>query len=267
MRRIHPSPVVDGSSSNGIVDGSSTNGIADELSTDDLVDAYAVPELPPSGTHVRANLVASVDGAATLHGSSRGLGTPADRRLLGLLRDLCDVVLVGAGTARAERYGALRPAPARQARRSALGLRPAPRLAVVSSTLDLDPDSPLLSARPRTILLTHGAAPPDRLRALAGSAEIVVAGECAADPAVAVRELAARGLPRVLCEGGPELLGAMAAAKALDELCLTVSPLLVAGAAGRIMRGDLPGPAGLGLRHVLEEDGALFLRYAVAGAP
>lgn len=230
-----------------------------ELSTDELVDLYAV-----DGPYVRLMFVASADGAAALNGRSGGLGSAADRRLLALLRDMCDVVLVGAGTARVEGYGPPPTTPARQARRQSLGLSPSPRLAVVSHRLDLDPAGPLFADGADTIVITHAGAPTERLRDVA---ELIVVGEDAVDLPLAIAELARRGLTRVDCEGGPRLAGTMIAAGVATELCLTLSPLLAGGPAGRIVEWVGTQALRLDLKHVLTEDGALFLRYGITAEP
>jgi riboflavin biosynthesis pyrimidine reductase len=230
----------------------------------DLPDAYAYP--PGDATTVRANMVASVDGAAQLGGRSGPLSTPADQKLLGLLRQLADVVLVGARTARAERYG---PVPVRRAYedlRLAAGQLPAPPIAVVSGGLDLDPDGPLFrDAAAQTIVVTCRAAPPDRRRLLSERAEVIDAGDDRVDLGRAVDALAERGHRRVLCEGGPTVLAQLTRTGRLDELCLTVSPLLTGGSAARILDGTTIEPAmHVRLLHLLEDDGALFARYATS---
>src|SRR6186713_1435307 len=106
----------------------------------DLVTAYA---FPIDGPWVRANMVASVDGAGAINGTTRGISSPADQQAFGVLRQLADVVLVGAGTVRAERYGAEPAKPEHVQRRRAAGQADAPPIAVVSRSLDLDPGSPL----------------------------------------------------------------------------------------------------------------------------
>ena len=233
-----------------------------ELTDDDLLAAYAVPDGP--APHVRVNFVASADGAAWLDGRSGGLSTAPDKRVFALLRDLADVVLVGAGTIRTEGSSYPDFSARRRDRRRAGGLAELPTFAVVSGALDLDPSSRLFVGAPvRTIVITSAAAPPDRRAALAPVAEIVTAGEEHVDLAAAVDALAERGLRRVLSEGGPALLGGLVAAGRLDELCLTVTPLLAGPGPGRIVAGPGFGAAGLTLRHLLSEDGSLFTRYAV----
>lgn len=233
-----------------------------EIEGVDLDTAYAYP---PSRAWVRANVVASADGAATAQGRSDDLSGPADRRVLGLLRGLADVVLVGAGTARAESYRPLAIRPSYAGQRAAAGQLPAAALAVVSARLDLDPDGPLFatSTAAPTLLITCASAPADRRGALADrGAEVIVAGDRRVDLPEALDVLAARGLGRILCEGGPSLISQIAAAGRLDELCLTISPQLLGGDAARILSGAaLTAPLRLRLAGLLEEDGFLFTRY------
>ena len=226
----------------------------------DLDEAYAVPDRP----HVRANFVCSADGSAIADGRSAGLSSPADKALFSLLRWHCDVVLVGAGTVRTENYGPARPSPEGRERRVALGLEPVPPIAVVSGSLDLDESSAFFTeAVARPIVLTMAMAPADRQAALAEVADVVVVGEGLVDPALAIGALADRGLARVLCEGGPSLLGGLVAAGQLDELCLTLSPVLAGAGGSRIVGGSIASVATpMALLHVLEDDGFLFLRYA-----
>ena len=199
--------------------------------------------------------MSSLDGAVTLAGKSAGLSSAADRALFHLLRSLCDVVLVGAGTVRAENYGGARPVDGH-----------APPIAVVSKSLDLDESSRLFrDTKVPPIILTCAASPEQVRNRLSAMADVVVAGDADVDIAQGLDVLASRGLGRVLCEGGPHLLGTLAAAGALDELCLTLSPVIAGGTAGRIVAGYLPEVVEpMQLQHVLEEDGHLFLRYSTA---
>lgn len=235
----------------------------------DVHAEYPVPDLDVSRRwHVRANFVASVDGAVTADGVSAGLSPPADQRVFEALRDLADAVLVGAGTVRIEGYHPSRPSPDRQAARVARGLASAPTFVVVSSRLDLNPADALFTAPDaRTAVVTHAAAPADRRAALAEVCEVIVAGERVVDPQAALGALAERGMGRVLCEGGPHLLATLLAAGTLDELCLTLSPLATGPGAARIVDGRHGiDPTPLDLLGLLEEDGTLFLRYGVGGS-
>jgi riboflavin-specific deaminase-like protein len=223
----------------------------------DLREAYRHP-----GDHawVRANMVSSLDGSATQEGVSAGISGPVDKRVFGTLRGLCDVVMVGAGTARIEGYDTPKARPSYAEHRASLGQRPAPVLVLVSRRLDLDLAGPLFGGAERTIVVTSERSDPELRQQLGEVADVLVAGESEVDLPYAVRELGDRGLPRILCEGGPTLLAAMVAADCLDELCLTLSPKAVGGVGPRIMHGVTldqdyrPG-------HLLEQDGILFGRY------
>ena len=147
---------------------------ASSLRDTDLAALYPYPP----GPWLRANMVASADGAAYLDGVTRGLSSEADRHLFALLRTLADVILVGAGTVRAERYAPVRQHELWPDLRS--GRTPTPPIAVVSAQLDLDPSSRLIAAAPpsaRTIIITTAQAPADRRAALDGPAEVIVAGQ------------------------------------------------------------------------------------------
>lgn len=234
-----------------------------ELDLEGLAQAYAYPA---DGPWLRANMVASADGAAAAEdGVTRGISSDADRDLLLLLRALADVVLVGAGTVRAEGYGPVRIRPEHAGLRDVHGQAPIPPLAVVSGRLDIDLTRPVFTqAKVPTILLTSAQAPAERLAAARAVADVVVAGETMVDPAAIRRALAERGHLRVLCEGGPALLDQLAAADQLDELCLTIGPMLTGGDAFRILRGaGLPGGVPLSLGHVLTAGDELYLRYVV----
>jgi 5-amino-6-(5-phosphoribosylamino)uracil reductase len=194
-----------------------------------------------------------VDGATAVDGKSRGLSSAADRKLFQLLRVLSDVVLVGAGTAREENYGGAKSDDEH-----------VPPIAVVSRSLHIDRDSRLFTdTRVRPIVITCADAPAERLVVLTEIADVIIAGDDVVDVKLALDQLAERGLERVICEGGPHLFGWLAAAKAYDELCLTIAPVVTGGEAKRMIAGvesELVDP--LRLEHVLEEDGHLFLRYS-----
>jgi riboflavin biosynthesis pyrimidine reductase len=214
---------------------------------------------------VRLNMIASVDGATAVQGLSGGLGGPADHRVFAVLRSLADVILVAAGTMRAEGYGPVRLPVAVVEARVARGQAPVPAIAVVTRTCRLDWQSPFFAeASVRPVVITSAAADPADRRRAAEVAAVVLAGEDAVDLGLAVRLLADRGARSVLAEGGPTLNGALAAAGLLDEVCVTLSPVLVGAEAKRILAmADLPGPIAVSVQSVCEEDGYLFLRYRV----
>ena len=189
MRQIYPEPA--------------------DLGRDGLAACYAYPDLPVAGREgglrwwLRANMVTSLDGAATVGGRSGGLSGGADQDVFALLRALADVIIVGAGTARAERYGPVRPGQEGVQWAWLRDGRPAaPPIAVVTRQLSIDPASRLL-------------------------AQLIEAG-------------------------------------LVDELCLTISPLLTGPGAARIVAGTGPLPGGarpVTLAHVLVQDGHLLCRY------
>jgi riboflavin biosynthesis pyrimidine reductase len=230
------------------------------------------PDLPglygyPDGRWLRANMVATADGAASLNGVTQGISSDTDRRVFALLRTLCDVILVGASTVREEKYKPARPQELWSHLRE--GRPPTPPIAVVTGRLDLDPDSPLITAAPayaRTIVITTASAPAARRDQLGRHAEIIIAGQDTVDLRTAVDALAERGHRRMLAEGGPHLLAQLVEAGLLDELCLTIGPQMAGPGADRIVAGagtgsGFSGPLPLRLAHVLEDQGFLLCRY------
>jgi riboflavin biosynthesis pyrimidine reductase len=210
----------------------------------ELASFYADP--PPG---VRANMIFSADGAAAFTGRAGPLSCPTDQQLLRILRGFADVVLVGAGTARAENYGPVRLVDAQ---------RPAaPPIAVITRTGELptrlfsDPDQP-----PIVVTCARSAARHDP------SGRVLVAGEDSVDVTRAVALLRAQGMDRILCEGGPTLLDELVEADAVAEICVTVAPKLAGSQrVGTRRPSRLPVPVEMRLEHALECDGYLFLRY------
>lgn len=234
----------------------------DAMALDDeqLAGCYAINDR--SSQSVRVNFVASIDGAATDHGLSGGLSGKADKRVFDILRRLCDVVLVGAGTVRAEGYGAMRLNQASVQLRRANGLPDQPVFAIVSGTLGLDPESPVFTKAPvRALVVTVGASSHVKREALSRVTDVLVCGEKKLDVGVMLDAFAKRGLRQVLCEGGPTLFGTLLDADRVDELCLTISPLIEAGDAHRIVVGTLEKTRRMALHHVLVSDSTLMLRY------
>jgi len=253
VRRIHPEPTGD-------------HDPADVVLDDDR-------PAPPGRPWVLVNMVASVDGATAVAGRSGRLGGPADRQMFRALRGCADMILVGAGTVRAEDYRPPRdPDEVVASRRSAAGRHHRPRLVVVSASLDLDPTAPLFADReptdPPPIVATVTTAPADRRTRLEPVAEVVACGETRVDLTGLLAVLDDIGARTVLCEGGPDLNHQLVAAGLVDELCITVSPGLVGGVGGD-GRSLLAGPplsatTRLSLDRVLTEDGFLFCRYLVS---
>jgi riboflavin biosynthesis pyrimidine reductase len=204
---------------------------------------------------VLVNMIATADGATTIDGVSGPLGGAPDKRVFAAVRSVADVILVAAGTVRAERYGPPRPADHGRA----------PRLAIVTRSLDLDLagrvfTEPEPDAKP--IIITTRSAPAERVKAASAVADIIEAGDDRVEVDAAVAALHATGARVVLCEGGPSLVGQLVAADLLDELCLSLAPVLASGESSRVAHG--PAPAAqvrMRLDRVLEEDSLLFCRY------
>jgi len=231
-----------------------------ELTQAGLEEMYAYPA-DLTGPWVQVNFVASADGAVEVDATSAGLSHAADRRVFLLGRDLADVVLVGAGTARAENYRGVVAGANRLERRRRLGFTGVPPIAVVTRTAALDPASRLFTetAVP-PIVVTTATAETGPLEA--AGAEILRAGDDDVDLPRALALLSERGLRRIDCEGGPRLFAQLIAADLVDQLCLTVAPLLAGGRADRIAVGPAPAvPRRLALASILVEDGFTLLRY------
>lgn len=236
------------------------------LIREELLDRYRIVDR--SIPRVRMNFITSLDGAATRDGLSGALNNADDKQVFDTLRLLTDVIMVGAGTVRAEGYGGVRLEPADVAWRVAEGLPEQPALAIVSSRLDIDAGHPFFAdAVRRPLVITHGASPAERRAALAEVADVLICGEHAVDPRQMLTALATRGLTQVLCEGGPHLFGDLLAADCVDELCLSVSPVLDAGRAGRIAVSDAATPRPMTLLHSFAAGDMLFLRYGRESAP
>jgi riboflavin biosynthesis pyrimidine reductase len=196
---------------------------------------------------VLINMIATIDGATAVSGRSGGLGGPADKKVFAAIRSVADVILVGAGTVRAENYGP----PSVPA-----------RLAIVSAKLDLTPDARVFNDGYRPIIVTTEDADATRRAVLEKVADVMVAGTGHVDLRAALRNFS--GV--VLCEGGPSLNGQLIAGGLVHELCLSLAPLLTSGESARIAHGPEPkAPVRMRLMHILEEDEILFLRY-ISGA-
>jgi 5-amino-6-(5-phosphoribosylamino)uracil reductase len=238
-----------------------------ELDDGELPRLYDYPDR--DGTWVRANFIASVDGGATADGKSGGMAGPGDRIIFHLLRELADVIVVGAGTVRIEGYSGVHLSVAQRQRRQARGQSEVPRLAIVTRSGRLDRDMAVFTrTEVPPLVLTCTAAADETRGLLADLCEVL---DCSGgdpgevDEAVLVAVLGAHGMARILTEGGPTLLGALIEGDLLDELCLTIAPYLVGGPARRIATG--PGQVLTRMRcaHILTDDaGYLYSRYVKA---
>ena len=233
------------------------------LDRDTLLELYRIDDRREG--RVRVNFVSSIDGAITRDGSSSGLNNEADKAVFDTLRALCDVIVVGAGTVRAEGYGGVRVSDADAEWRIRHGLAPQPRVAIVSSSLDIEPTHAAFARAPvRAMVITHASAPADRRAALGDVADVLECGVDGIDMAARVEKLALAGHPQILCEGGPRLIGALIEADRIDEMCVTVSPVLEGGDAGRMSRGAALASREMRLDHAVADGDTVFLRYSRA---
>lgn len=229
----------------------------------DVTEAVELAErpVPSERPWVAAVFIASADGAATLSGVSGGLGGPADRAAFQAHRYMADLIMAGAGTIRAEKYG---PPPFPEAvreRRRARGQEEVPRIAAVSGSLSFSYEEPFFDPAVRPLVIASESVDAGPREQAAQRAELLLVGGNDVDLAGALRILRGRGVERVTCEGGPRLLGSLMSEDLVDELSVTIAPTLVGGDAPRIAAGATEKARAMRLEQVLEDDGYLILRY------
>lgn len=174
---------------------------------------------------MRALFVITLEGSASgADGRSGSISGPADRRVLAQVRRWSDAVIVGAATMRIERYNPMRVPAEVSAERIAQGRSPAPRLVVVSTSLDLPWQDPVYreSTMP-PVIVTGRAAAAEVREQVPDTCELLVAPGDRVEPRWLRDELIARGLERMVCEGGRSLLGDFVRAGVVDEWALTLS--------------------------------------------
>lgn len=237
-----------------------------------LVYGKADRDLPTERPWVMLNMVAAVDGHTAVGGKSGGLGSDADREVFAALRSIPDVVLAGSSTVAVENYGPAVLSRPLQGMRLGRGQTVIPAVGVISASLRLDFATRLFAEDaevagdappPRPIVITSGDADPGRLAVAREHADVIVSGSGSrVDLAAALAMLGERGIRIALCEGGPHINQSLLEAGLVDEVALTVAPTLAGGDAASIC-GDaaVDAPVDLRLRHVLEAEGNLFLRY------
>jgi riboflavin biosynthesis pyrimidine reductase len=211
-----------------------------------------------------AHMVGGLDGSAAISGRVGQLSTAPDAELFREMRTLADVVLVGAETVRREGYGAVQLPDERSRLRIAAGKPSVPPLAVVSGSLRFDWTTKIFVDPPkasRTTVITTESSDANARAEAAAVADLIIAGRERVDPRTALTRLADAGHRVVLCEGGPSLLGELVAEDLVDELCLTISPLM----GGDFLPVSVTPPGAelrrFALRQVAEAGDTLFLRY------
>ncbi|KHS53837.1 pyrimidine reductase family protein [Brevibacterium linens] len=213
---------------------------------------------------VTGHMVAGLDGTAAIHGRVGALSTEPDQDLFRRMRQIADVVMVGAQTIRNEGYAPMHLDESAREQRRMRGQSEMPPVAIVSRSLDLDWSSQVFTAAPehaRTIVITCAKADPVRLAAAEQAATVIIAGEERVEPAAALQALAGLGYQVVLCEGGPRWLGELVAADRLDELCLSISPMMGGDALPVSVAPPGAGIAQFSLKSTMVADDTLFLRY------
>lgn len=208
---------------------------------------------------IMANFISTADGATAVDGGSTAINDEDDMKMFGAIRAVPDFIVVGAGTVRAEDYRPAVLGEKRSQARVAAGLEPQPHLVIVSGSLDMDPGMRVFGdPEHRPMILTGSRAPADRFSALSDVADVVRLEQTTASDIVHYLRMARV----ILCEGGPSLMGGFVAAGLIDELALTVAPMLAGGDSQRIAHGPRPDrPLDMRLDRVLFGDRSLFLRY------
>lgn len=208
---------------------------------------------------VMANFVTTIDGAAVVDGGSTAINDEDDKAMFAAMRAVPDFILVGAGTVRAENYRPVTLDERRRRARLEARLEETPHLVVVTRSLDLDPEARVFGdPEHRVTVLTGEEAPDDRFAALSEVADVIRLRSTGAEDILHYMRMARV----VLCEGGPSLIGQFIAAGLIDEMALTMAPMLVAGQSPRLASGPAPNePVDMRLDRVLYGDRSLFLRY------
>ena len=225
-----------------------------------LLQSYEVTRSAPHDRPwVLLNLVLSADGHASIGGRVTQLTSPTDQLLFHHLRTLSDVILVGASTVRAEKYGPVRIADSVARQRVADGRRERPTIVIVSRSLDLHLDAIIAAGQP-VVVMTCAASDADQRTDLERSAEVIVVGDDIVDLREGLAMLHQRGAQVVLCEGGAVLNGELAQAELIDEVCVTVAPVL--GGDPSTQSGALQHHLlRMELQHAHMVDGNVFLRW------
>ncbi len=196
---------------------------------------------PPDRAFIRLNMVASADGGSAVEGVSGGLGNSDDHKVFAALRREADAVIVGMSTAVAEQYHAPTGGDL--------------EIYIVAPTPDVSGDPGLFATDRATLVIAEDAGPaPDGVTTLRSG----TGGQ------VDLADLCARLVGKVvMLEGGPTLAGLMVALGLVDELFVTIAPLVISGDSRRIVHGPDADPAAWELRSgFVDEQGFLFLRYS-----
>lgn len=234
------------------------------VDADELLSAIEPLRVPARRPYVLVNFISTLDGRATFHGRSGGLGDEGDRVLFHGLRERADALLVGTGTLRVERYGRMLGRAERRERRVAHGRAPEPLACLVTRTGAVPLDIPLF-AEPEAKVVVFSGADVDLSGVQADVALVHVSRDELTLTTVLERLHSDFGISLLLCEGGPSLFSALLHEGLVDELLLTLAPKLAGGGPAPTLTtgSELPELAQLEPIHLLEREGSLFLRYSL----
>jgi riboflavin biosynthesis pyrimidine reductase len=267
-RRVGIDPVPDADQATQLTELDAVGNAFDTADAARLAAFYSYPE-HLERCWVRANMISSLDGGATDDGKAGGLAGPGDRALFARMRQEADVIVVGAATVRIENYSGAQMSIAQRRERQRRGQAEVPPIAVITHSADFEHDAKLFnhSEVPPLIFTCREGADDARHRfgALADVVDASGRHGDRVDPAAVLAILDRRGMRRVLTEGGPSLLSLFIVGDLLDELCLTIAPILVGGQARRIASGSGESHTRMRRSHVLsDDDGYLYTRYVKA---
>jgi riboflavin biosynthesis pyrimidine reductase len=225
----------------------------------ELVEALLREPPAPSPPYLACNFVSTLDGRATVGGSTEKLGFPTDGRVLMRLRTFADAVIIGAGTMRVERYDRMLPVARLREYREQIGLPADPLTVIVTETMDLPWDAGLFTDGHGDVLLAtpSSASPPST----ATSVEVLRYPGRVDLPSLLSDLALERGVRSAVCEGGPTVLGGLVEAGLVDDLFLTINPVLAGEGERGLMRGSLRSPVAAELSWALEAEGELFTRW------
>jgi 5-amino-6-(5-phosphoribosylamino)uracil reductase len=219
---------------------------------------------PADRPYIALNMVSTADGKAAVEGRTRAISSETDRQVFHHLRTQVDAVMAGAGTVKTERYGPVVKNDELRAKRLREGLAPDPLAIIVSGSLSVPADVPLLQdPDSRVVILTRS---PGELSGVKAHVEYLRSESGPFDLRPLMERLRSEyGVRSILCEGGPTLNESLLLYGLVDELFLTLAPVLAGGAdALTIVAGQpLPELLPLELIWVMEDGGELFLRYGI----
>lgn len=238
-----------------------------ELTDEDILGLYAPPS-DESQAFVRFNFVMTADGGATHRGVSGEIGGEGDKRMFQLLRRHAHVLVMGAGTVRAEGYEGDLLSAEDKTWREQNGLSQVLPVALISGGLHLEPSDQFFAQAPTTpIVYTAETSSPEAREKLSAVAEVVIAGRDSVEPALVVKDLVARGYRNIHSEGGPTVFGDFQRANLVDSLCVTIAPK-TAGPGEKRIGGEGPTEGNalrqMTLHNLLEHHGELFAEYRKA---